>query len=100
MEKDNLDSSRELQLLHCQGKAKETIESCSNLPPEGYLTAKKTMHENFGKPYVIAGAHIKRLENLWKLRTASGALLLKFARNLDILPIAHWQAWDHNTFLI
>ena len=67
------------------GKAKEAIGSCTNLPPkEGYLTAKAALRENFGKPHVIAGAHIKKLENLPKLKTADGASLLEFARNLDI----------------
>ena len=87
LEKDNPDDSRRLQLLiqHCQGKAREAIESCANLPlDEGYSTAKETLRENFGKPHVIAEAHIKKLENLPKLKSADGPSLLGFARNLDV----------------
>ena len=42
LEKDNPDDSRRLQFLiqHCTGKAKDAIESCSNLPAnEGYRIA-------------------------------------------------------------
>ena len=87
LEKDNHDDSRKLQLLiqHCDGKAREAIESCANLlPEEGYLTARETLRENFVKPHVIAGAHIKKLESLPKLKTADGPSLLEFTRNLEV----------------
>ena len=61
LEQDNPDDSRRLQLLiqHCTGKAREAIESCENLPvSDGYRVAKETLRENFGKPHVIADAHI------------------------------------------
>ena len=87
LEKDNPDSATRLQLLiqHCNGKAREAIESCVNLPAEkGYVTAKNTLKENFGKPHIIAKAHIKKLENLPALKRADGPSLLEFARNLEI----------------
>ena len=48
LEKDNPDDSRRLQLFiqHCTGKAREAIESCANLPNDGYQVAKQTLHEN------------------------------------------------------
>ena len=56
-----------------------------NLPAEqGYVTAKNTLKENFGKPHIIAKAHIKKLENLPALKQADGPSLLEFARNLEI----------------
>ena len=56
-----------------------------NLPvEEGYYVAKNTLHENFGKPHIIAKAHIKKLENLPPLKQADGQSLLEFARNLDV----------------
>ncbi len=67
LERDNPDDSRKLQLLiqHCTGKAREANESCVNLPFEnGYRVAKETIHEHFGKPHVIAMAHIKKLIDL------------------------------------
>ena len=87
LEKDNPDNSRRLQLLiqHCYGKAREAIESCVNLPvEEGYYVAKNTLRENFGKPHIIAKAHIKKLENLPPLKQADGQSLLEFARHLDV----------------
>ena len=87
LEKDNPDNSRRLQLLiqHCYGKAREAIESCVNLPvEEGYYVAKNTLSENFGKPHIIAKAHIKKLENLPPLKQADGQSLLEFARHLDV----------------
>ena len=87
LEKDNPDNSRRLQLLiqHCYGRAREAIESCVNLPvEEGYYVAKNTLSENFGKPHIIAKAHIKKLENLPPLKQADGQSLLEFARHLDV----------------
>ena len=86
LEKENLDNSRRLQLLiqHCKGKAREDIESCTNLPEsEGYRVAKETLRENFGKPNVIAEAHIKTLVDLPKLKV-DGPSLMAFGRKLDI----------------
>ena len=81
------DSATRLQLLiqHCSRKAKEAIESCVILPVgKGYITAKNTMKENFGKPHIIAKAHIKKLESLLPLKQADGPSLLEYARNLEI----------------
>ena len=76
LKKDNPDDSRRLQFLiqHCTGKARDAIESCSNLPASD---------ENFGKPQIIAGAHIEKLLNLPNLKNADGAFLLEFGRQLD-----------------
>ena len=87
LEKDNPDNSRRLQLLieHCCGKAREAIESCVNLRvEEGYYVAKNTLRENFGRPHIIAKAHIKKLESLPPLKQADGTSLLEFARHLDV----------------
>ena len=86
-EKDNPDNSRRLQLLiqHCYGKLREAIESCVNLPvEEGYYVAKNTLRENFGKPHIIAKAHIKKLENLPPLKQTDGQSLLEFATHLEV----------------
>ena len=87
LEKDNPDGATRLQLLiqHCTGKAKEAIVSCLNLPAEqGYMTAKNTLKENFGKPHIIAKANIRKLESLPPLKQADGPNLLEYARNLEI----------------
>ena len=84
LERDNPDDSRKLQLLmqHCSRKAREAIESCINLPSKvGYRVAKETLRENFGKPHVIAMAHIKRITNLPSLKSADGPSLLELSRH-------------------
>ena len=86
LEKDNPDDSRRLQFLiqHCTGKARDAIESCSNLSAsEGYRVAKETLRETFGKSHIIAAAHIKKVLNLPNLKNADGASLLEFGRQLD-----------------
>ena len=85
LEKDNPDESRRLQLLiqHCTGKAREAIESCANLSNDGYRVAKQTLRENFGKPHVIAEAHVKKLLNLPCMKSVDGPSLLEFSRHLD-----------------
>ena len=85
LEKDNPDESRRLQLLiqHCTGKAREAIESCANLSNDGYRVAKQTLRENFGKPHVIAEAHVKKLLSLPCLKNVDGPALLEFSRHLD-----------------
>ena len=87
LEKDNPDNSRRLQLLiqHCYGKARGAIESCVNLPvDEGYYIANSTLRKNFGRPHIIAKAHVKKLEDLPPLKQADGASLLEFDRHLDV----------------
>ena len=85
LEKDNPDEARRLQLLiqHCTGKAREAIESCAYLPNDGYRVAKQTLRENFGKPHVIAEAHVKKLLGLPCLKNIDGPALLEFSRHLD-----------------
>ena len=85
LEKDNPDESRRLQLLiqHCTGKAREAIENCANLSNDGYRVAKQTLCENFGKPHVIAEAHVKKLLSLPCLKNVDGPALLEFSRHLD-----------------
>lgn len=86
LERDNPDNARKLQLLiqHCSGRAREAIESCVNLSNEdGYRAAKETLYENFGKPYIIAEVHTKKLMSLPNLKTGDGSSLLQSARHLE-----------------
>ena len=60
------------------------VESWENLPvSDGYRVAKETLRENFGKPQVIADAHIKKLLHLPSLKNVDGPSLLEFSRHLD-----------------
>ena len=85
IEKNVSDPSLRLTRLiaQCQGKAKEAIVSCVTLPSrEGYDTAKKVLFTNFGQPYMVANAHIKKLKSV-KLRGSDAASLLEFSRTLE-----------------
>ena len=55
----------------------------ANLPNDGYRVAKQTLRENFGKPNVIAEAHVKKLLGLPCLKNIDGPALLEFSRHLD-----------------
>ena len=86
LEKNSSNEESKLQLLiqHCCGKAKEAIESCVILSEEeGYKVAKDTLQESFGKPHIIARAHIKMLIDLPNIKKADGSTLLEFSRHLN-----------------
>jgi hypothetical protein len=87
--KDNIesqvrdDSQRLTRLLaQCSGKAKESIRSCVNVPVgTRYEVAWKTLKQNFGQPYMVAEAHIRRLTQM-QLKRADASALMKFSRRL------------------
>ncbi len=87
--KDNIesqvhdDSQRLTRLLaQCSGKAKEAIRSCVSLPVgTRYDAAWKTLKQNFGQPYMVAEAHIKRLRQK-QLKKADALSLMEFSRCL------------------
>ena len=58
-----------------------TVGSSSvNVPPTMQMY---TLQESFGKPHIIAGAHIKTLIDLPNIQKADGSTLLEFSRHLD-----------------
>lgn len=73
-----------MRLLHlCEGKAKDAIQDCINLPPgQMYQTAWKDLTENFGKPYMVAEGQMKRLRE-YQGRKDDAESLLAFARRLE-----------------
>ena len=86
LEKNSSNEECNLQLLiqHCRRKTREAIESCVNLSAEeGYKVAKDTLQESFGKPHIIAGAHIKMLIDLPTIKKADRSTLLEFSHHLD-----------------
>jgi len=57
------DSSAKLSYLlqHCQGKTRRLIESYSRKrPDEGYREAWRLLEANYGRPYMIAHACVKK----------------------------------------
>lgn len=80
------DSSSELflRLLSlCEGRAREAIKDCINLPPEQmYETAVRTLRENFGMPHRVAEMQIKKLKE-FNVRRTDAMSLMGFARKLQ-----------------
>ena len=78
------DSQRLTRLLaQCVGRAKDAIKSCVNLPVgQRYSEAWKTLSKNFGQPYMVADAHMKRLGD-YNLRRVDAPGLMEFARRLE-----------------
>jgi hypothetical protein len=70
-------------LGQCYGKAKDAIRSCVSLPgDQGYETAKGTLLQNFGMPYLVANAHIRKLKDL-RIKKVDATNLLDFARAIE-----------------
>lgn len=88
--KDNIesqvtdDSQRLTRLLaQCDGKAKDAIRSCVNLPlGTRYKEAWKTLLDNFGQPHMIAEAHMRKLKEI-SVRKSDASSLMDFARKLE-----------------
>ena len=58
------DSSLRLSYLiqYCTGEAKESIEDCViQEPTEGHQRARKILEKKYGRPHIIARAHIQKL---------------------------------------
>ena len=89
--KDNIesqiydDSQRLTRLLaHCSGKAKEAIRSCVSLPVgTRYDKAWRTLKQNFGQPYMVAEAYIRRLQQK-QLKKAEASSLMEFSKCLTM----------------
>lgn len=78
------DVERFMRLLHlCEGKAKDAIQGCINLPPgQMYQTAWKDLTENFGKPYMVAEGQMRKLREC-QVRRDDAESLLAFSRRLE-----------------
>ena len=78
------ESQKLLRLLaQCNGKTKEAIRSCDNLPVgKRYAEACTTLQENFGQPHMIIEAHMKRFKEI-RLRKADVQSLMASVRKLE-----------------
>jgi len=80
------DNALKLQYLiqHCQREAKQPIEFCTILSAEaGYKRARELLHANYGKPRIIARAHIGRLCNGAKIKPTDWKNLVKLSHDLE-----------------
>ena len=80
------DNASKLQYLiqHCQGEAKQLIEFCTILSAEAsYKRACELLHANYGKPWIIARAHIDHLSNGAKIKPTDWKNLVKLLHELE-----------------
>jgi hypothetical protein len=80
------DSHKRLTCLiqQCDGAARVAIESCVILDShEGYLEARRILHERFGQNFMIARAHIDRLLQMPPLKSHDTAALSNLAQELS-----------------
>ena len=80
------DNALKLQYLiqHCQREAKQLIEFCTILSAEAaYKRARELLHANYGKPRIIARAHIGRLCNGAKIKPTDWKNLVKLSHDLE-----------------
>jgi len=80
------DNASKLQYLiqHCQGEAKQLIEFCTILSAaSGYERARELLHANYGKPRIIARAHIDRFSNGAKIKPTVWKNLVKLSHDFE-----------------
>lgn len=61
---------------YCSGEAREVIENCCVLESkQGYDRARKILRHQFGRPYMVARAHINQLAKGQSIRPSGSAAL-------------------------
>ena len=80
---DNNGSRLRLLIQHCNGKARELLKSVQICGLKKDIVRQRKLRQNFGKPHIIARAHITKLVELPNLKKVDRSSLLEFARHLD-----------------
>ena len=70
-------------IQYCSGEAREVIENCCVLESkEGYKRAREILHHQFGKPHIVARAHINQLAKGQSIKPTDGAALQSLSRQM------------------
>ena len=80
------DSSLRLSYLiqYCTGEAKESIEDCViQEPTEGHQRARKILEKRYGRPHIIARAHIQKLIECPVLKPNDHKALSQLSMQMD-----------------
>ncbi|XP_072164399.1 uncharacterized protein [Diadema setosum] len=64
----------------CAGKARDSIENCTFLGPEGYRKAREILHDQFGQPFLVTTAHMRKVLSREQIRPNDGAALWDLTR--------------------
>ena len=71
-------------IQYCTGEARRSIEDCVLLEPnEGYLRARRILHDSFGRPHNVARAYIERLLNGPKIASGDKDGLISLSRDME-----------------
>ena len=70
-------------IQYCRGEAKQVIENCCTYEPEcSYKKAMEILYHQFGRPHIVAQAHINQLITVQMINPTGGSALQKLARQM------------------
>jgi len=75
-------------LQYCTGEAKAAIQDCIVLPEEGYEEAWRILSDQFGRPHVIAKAHLDALLHGPAIQMSDPKSLITLARKMKSCEMA------------
>ena len=65
-------------IQYCRGEAKQVIENCCMYESErGYKKARKILYHQFGRPHIVAQAHVNQLTKGQMIKPTDGSPCLK-----------------------
>ena len=70
-------------IQYCRGEAKQVIENCCMYESErGYKKAREILYHQFGRPHIVAQAHVNQLTKGQMIKPTDGSALQKLARQM------------------
>ena len=70
-------------IQYCRGEAKQVIENCCMYESErGYKKAREILYHQFGRPHIVAQAHVNQLIKGQVIKPTDGSALQKLARQM------------------
>ena len=70
-------------IQYCRGEAKQVIENCCMYESErGYKKAREILYHQFGRPHIVAQAHVNQLTKGQMIKPTDGSALQKRARQM------------------
>ena len=68
-------------IQYCRGEAKHVIENCCMYESErGYKKAREILYHQFGRPHIVAQAHVNQLTKGQMIKPTDGSALQKLVR--------------------
>ena len=89
-EKNNADRFNYL-IQYCRGKARQAIEHCIIMLPEGYKRAKEILKKNFGRNHVVTQAFLDKVLNGSSIKANEPESLSQLARDIETYLLGSTQ---------